>query len=214
MVFANDVRRAVLLRGLGLCVAGVAALLLSGCSVLGGSTEPVASYRLEGAGASVSAFTGEACCVLEVRTPLPAPGFATARMIYQRNDYQNEAFAYAEWVDTLPTMLRASMIDTFDSLGRFESVVGAPSPQLPDYRLESRGLMVIQRFDGQSSEVELTLRARVVDADERELLGARRFSVVVRAVPANSEGGVQAANEALDKLMDELTRYVLELVDG
>ncbi|MEM9384414.1 MAG: LPS assembly lipoprotein LptE [Pseudomonadota bacterium] len=214
MVFASQVRRAIAPRVQALVAACAFAFLLAGCSLFGGATEPVASYRLEGTGSGVSAFSGEPCCLLEVRTPLPAPGFATARMVYERNDYQNEAFAYAEWVDTLPTMLRASMIDSFDRLGRFEAVVGAPSPQLPDYRLESRGLMVIQRFDGERSEVEVALRARLVDADSRALLGARRFSIVVPAEPANSEGGVEAANEALDQLMEELASYVLALVDG
>ena len=184
-MFASSFGRAPMLGKVMVCLG--ACTVLAGCSLFGGSVEPVATYRLTGTGAGASDYSGEACCLLEIRTPLPAPGFATARMVYQRNDYQNEAFAYAEWVDTLPSMLRASMIETFDGIGRFDSVVAAPSPALPDYRLESRGLMVIQRFDGERSEVEVSLRARVVDADERELLGAQRFSVVVAANPATPQ---------------------------
>ncbi len=194
--------------GLGACA------VLAGCSLFGGTVDPVAAYQLTGTGASVTSYSGESCCLLEIRTPLPAPGFATARMVYQRTDYQNEAFAYAEWVDTLPSMLRASMIEAFDGIGRFEGVVAAPSPAPPDFRLESRELMVIQHFDGERSEVELSLRVRVIDAGERELLGARRFSVVVAADPATPQGGVVAANKALDQLLGELADYVLALVEG
>ncbi|MEO0972948.1 MAG: ABC-type transport auxiliary lipoprotein family protein [Pseudomonadota bacterium] len=201
------------LRWGALLTVALTAIALSGCTLFGTEGEPVATYRLAGTGAAVDAYAGEPCCLLEIRTPLPAPGFATARMVYQRNDYQNEAFAYAEWVDTLPTMLRASLIEAFDTLGRFDSVVSAPSPELPDYRLESRGLFVIQRFDGERSEVEVSLRVRVIDARERQLLGAQRFSVVKVAEPATPIGGVDAANRALDDLLLEISTYVLSLLE-
>lgn len=195
-------------------LVAVAASLAAGCTLFGASLDPVATYRLQGSGAPAQPFAGEASRLLEIATPLPAPGFATARMIYERKDFRNEAFAYAEWVDTLPAMVRDALIEYFAELDRFESVVAAPSPQRADYRLESRALFVIQHFDGQRSEVEVSLRARLVAVEDRRLLGVQRFSVTLPAPTADPEGGVRAANEALDALFGELAQFVLAHVAG
>lgn len=190
----------------------LAAALAGGCSVFGTNVDPVRTYRLDGALTELPPVAGEPCCLLEIRSPLPAPGFATARMVYQRNEFQNEAFAYAAWVDTLPSMVRAALIEAFDQSSRFGSVVAAPSPEQADYRLESSGLYVIQRFDGRDSEVEVSMRVRLVGVADRELRGARRFSVVKPTPTADPEGGVVAANEALTALLAELMAYVASLV--
>jgi ABC-type uncharacterized transport system auxiliary subunit len=91
----------------------LAAYLPSACSPFNTDRSPVATYTLEtplGGGLTASSR----CCIMEVRTPLPAPGFATVRMVYQRNDFEYEGYAYAQWVDILPNMVRATMVDTFD----------------------------------------------------------------------------------------------------
>jgi ABC-type uncharacterized transport system auxiliary subunit len=185
------------------------ALVLSGCSAFRSEVDPVMTYTLGGAASPSVPFDGSPCCVLEVRTPLPAPGFATVRMLYQRTEFQHEAYAYAQWVDTLPMLVRSSIIARLDRLGRFEAVVAAPSPEPPQFRLETRELMVLHRFEGDSSEVEVSLRARLIDAEKRELIGARPFSSTVSAAPT-AQGGVAAANEALDNVLTELSRYLLD----
>ncbi len=194
-------------------LAALSAALLGGCAMFGTELDPVATYALLPPESFSVAWGGERCCVLEVRTPLPAPGFATARMLYQRSPYRNEAFAYAEWVDTLPSMLRSALVDALDEVGRFEMVVAAPSPETPQYRLESRDLMVVQRFDGTDSEVLISVRVRLVDVANRSLLGASRFEVTVPADP-DPVGGVAAANEALADLLGQIARYVLAQLEA
>jgi ABC-type uncharacterized transport system auxiliary subunit len=184
--------------------------MLSGCaSWFTTETAPVSTYTLVAAEAPVPVrWEGEHCCLMEVRTPLPAPGFATVRMVYQRSRYEYEAFAYAQWVDTLPGMFRASVIQTLEEIGLFSDVVAAPSPQAPDYRLETRDLAVLQRFDGDRSEVEVSVRVRVIDAVDRKLLGARDFSATADAEPTPA-GGVAAAHVALGEVLTELSRYLI-----
>ncbi len=206
-------RRGTLAAVWSLVSAVAAAAVLSGCTAFSRNADPVSTYTLSVSNNPGVPFDGTPCCVLEVRTPLPAPGFATVRMVYQRSDYQYEAFAYAQWVDTLPGLLRSIIIQHLDDLGRFEMVVAAPSPEAPKYRIETRDVLVVQRFaaDGASSEVEVSFRARVIDADARQLLGARQFVATVGAAPT-PEGGVAAANAALAEVMDDLSRYLLEVL--
>lgn len=206
------IRVSMRMRLCALALAG--AVAPSGCTVFGTDLEPVASYTLSPPERLDVSWNGGHCCLLEVRTPLPAPGFATTRMVYQRSEYQYEAFAYSQWVDTLPGLVRASMIEGLAGIGLFSDVVAAPSPEAPDYRIETRDLLVLQRFDGERSEVEVSLRARVVDAEERLLLGVRQFAATVPARSADPQGGVVAANEALADVLNQLARYLVEVIGG
>jgi ABC-type uncharacterized transport system auxiliary subunit len=92
-------------------------------------------------------------------------------------------------------------------------VVTAPSPAPPQYRIETRDLLVLQRFDDSesTSEVEVSLRARIIDVTDRTLLGAQEFRATATADPS-PQGGVVAANLALAEVMEAMSAYLLELI--
>jgi cholesterol transport system auxiliary component len=182
----------------------VLAVLCTGCAaLLGGKThEPVAIYVLQ-VDTDAPPQGTPPCGTLEVTEPAPAPGFATARMVYQREAHRLEPYAYARWAEPPSAMVQAALISTLEHSGLFAAVLTAPAAVAPDLRLESDALSVLQHFDGGSSELRLALAVRLVDLRESRLLAVQRFTV---SLPAGQGpvSGVDAANRALAQLAGEL----------
>jgi ABC-type uncharacterized transport system auxiliary subunit len=152
------------------------------------------------------------CGTLEVGAPAPAAGFATARMVYQREAHRLEPFAYSRWAEPPAPMVQAALVDGLERSGLFAAVLAAPAAVPPDLRLESDELRVVQQFDGEASHVEISLDARLVDLHRPRLLAAQRLSASVPAA-ADPGGGVAAANRALAELVDDLVAITKPALD-
>ena len=187
-------------------MASIALLALSttSCGGLFGSKEhtPVAVYVLSVDRAEQAPQPG-GCGILEVSVPDPAPGLGTARMVYQREAHRLEAFAYARWAEPPAQMAQEAIVEALESSGMFAGVLAAPAAVPPDLSLDSDGFSVIQRFDGNTSQSELSISVRLVDLRASKLLAVKRLSVSAPA-DADPAGGVQAANRALAGIVDQL----------
>jgi cholesterol transport system auxiliary component len=196
-------------------VTSIVVLALAGTScggLLGGKERtPVAVYLLETGSAAAPAGSG-GCGVLEVGAPDPAPGFATARMLYQREPHRLEPFAYARWAEPPAQMVQQAMIAALVSSGLFAAVLAAPAAVPPDLIVDSDAFNLIQRFDGGSSRTELTLNVRLVDQRASRLLAVRTLSA---SAPAGGDpaGGVRAANLALADVIGQLLEMTRASLD-
>ena len=180
------------------------ALATTSCSGLFGDKEhtPVGVYLLSVDRTATTPHAG-GCGILEVSVPDPAPGLGTARMLYQREEHRLEAFAYARWAEPPAQMVQQAMVEALESSGMFAGVLAAPAAVPPDYTLDSDGFSVIQRFDGGTSQAELSLSVRLVELHSSKLLAVERLSANVPAEP-DPAGGVRAANRALAEVMGHL----------
>jgi cholesterol transport system auxiliary component len=180
------------------------ALACTACAGLFGGKErtPSAIYVLALAPAGTAASTS-GCGTLEVRQPDAAPGFATARMVYQREPHRLEPFAFSRWAEPPAAMVQAAILESLSRSGLFAAVLPAPAHVPPDFALDSDALSVLQVFEGEASHTDLDLNVRLVDMRHARLLAAQRLSVSVPA-EANPKSGVDAANRALAQLLDEL----------
>jgi len=189
------------------------ALATAACSALFGGKErtPVAIYVLALDHADPSGSPGT-CGTLEVSMPSPAPGFATARMVYQREPHRLEAFAYSRWAEPPAQMVQAAMLDALQRSGLFAAALQAPAAVAPDFTLQGDGLSVLQRFESGSSMAEVSLDVQLVDERHNRLLAAQRLSASVPSEP-RPEAGVNAANRALAQLTDELVELARRSID-
>lgn len=204
------------MRFLQATVAALAAPLLAGCAFPGGAERPpVASYMLETPSVEASPAVDAICGVLEVMVPQPAPGFGSARMVYQRQPHRLEFYAFAEWVDTPPRMLAPAMITALDGIGLFSGVVAGPASAEVAFRLESDDLRLLQAFsaDEQQSEASVSLRVRLMNPVSRELLGSWSLDATAGASP-DPAGGVAAANQAVTHLLTELVGEIAATLGG
>lgn len=201
----DSLRRALLL---------AAGMLITACSALPGgqSGSPLAYYLLElpGEGSEAAQAAGRGCGVLEVTAPVPAPGFGSSRMIYRREQHRLEHFAYTEWAATPSRMIEPLLIQAMERTGEFATVMTAPAPVKPRIRLEASQLKVLQVFDAAGSHARLELRVQMLDPRRRTLLGARTLSASAPAT-ADPAGGVAAANVALGRVLDELSRFAADV---
>ncbi len=207
-------------RWLWLCAAGATGAVLalgSGCSSLLPKPPPQpAFYSLGGARAGPLAARPTAPAMstvspqaptLIVNPPRAASGFDSQRMIYQRQAYQVEYFAHSEWVDTPARMLAPLLVAAVEGAGAFRAVVPTPSAAAGDMRLETEIVRLQQMFDGPPSRVRFTLRAYLVDNATRQVMARREFDETVAAASDDPAGGVDAANRAVQVVLDRLAIF-------
>ncbi len=136
-----------------------------------------------------------------------AAGYDSTRMLYVREAHRLEYFAHNEWADTPARMLTAIVVSAIEDSAAFRAVVLTPTPAVGDIRLTVEVVRLQQHFDGGPSRVHFTLRANMVDYATRKVLASMEFDEVVTAASESPQGGVAAANRAVQNVMFRLARF-------
>lgn len=200
----------------GALVAALMLAVTAGCSSLipEKAGEPK-YYSLDYTGkppATISAAAdGPVILVLPTRG---APGFDQARMAYVRQAHQIEYFAENQWVEAPARMLTPMLVSALERSGGFRAVLAAPSAGMGQVRLSTEIVRLQQEFMGAPSKVRFTLRARLIEDGTRSVIATREFEAVADAPSENPYGGVQAANVAVSKVMDELAQFCVQNTRG
>lgn len=151
--------------------------------------------------------------VLLVNVSQGAPGFDTRHIAYTRALPQLDYYNNSVWSDTPARMLLPILVRTFESTGAFKAVVSPPSPVLADLRVDVDLINLQQEFMTQPSQVRLTVRGKIVDMKSRQVLGTQIFQAVTPAPSENALGGAQAANAAVQQVLNEMVPFVLSYLD-
>lgn len=149
---------------------------------------------------------------LLVNTSSAAAGFDSARMVYSRVPYKLEYFAHSQWVDTPARMLTPLILDTLKAKSLFSSVTLTPSTAESHYSLDTQIIRLQQEFFGSQSRERITLRATLIDNTKHVVIFVRELDAVVTAKADNPYGGVVAANEAVQILLEQLAVICNEAV--
>jgi cholesterol transport system auxiliary component len=147
---------------------------------------------------------------LIVNPPHASAGFDSHRIIYVREPHQLEYFAHSEWVDTPARMIAPGIVAALENTGAFRAVVLTPSAAAGDLRLDVEILRLQHEFGSTPSRVRFTLRAYLVDNENRQVLAWREFDETVVAVQGDPYGGVIAANGAVQEVMQRLASFCAE----
>ena len=117
----------------------LAAALLTGCGFIPTRepAPPTSVYELAVDSAS-AAPASVVCGRLRVEPPEPAPGFLTSRMIYSREAWRLEQFAWSQWADTPTAMLEPLLLRALSASGSFSAVLAPPAPVDHDLSLVLR----------------------------------------------------------------------------
>lgn len=186
--------------------------LMAGCNALL-SKQPLqtAYYSLESvqseAQASPILNTKDKLPILIINTPNAAAGFDTRRMMYTRNLHQLEYFARNEWVDTPANMLQPLLVSAIEKTGDFSAVLPKRNLVKSELRLESEIVRLIHTFNNKLSQVQFTLRATMIDNATGQVIAYREFDERVNATTDNPIGGVIAANQAVNTVLEKLSTF-------
>lgn len=192
-------------------------VLASGCSLPGRIESPAPRvYLLEDSANGSLADDAElpGCLTLRVAPPRAAPGFDTARMAYSEKLAELSYFAWHRWADTPARMLAMLIEQRLDARNLFEQVLADTRDVSTDLRLEVQHLRLLQRVRGDSSEIHLSAKLRLVDLDRRHVLGQRAVQVAVPAAAATPTAGVEAAQRATGQFLDSLEQFVASTAAG
>ena len=150
---------------------------------------------------------------LVVSVPRAAAGFDSKRIIYVRRAHKLEYFADSQWVDTPARMLSPRVVAVLENRGVFRAVVHSPGSASGDLRLDTEIVLLQQEFDGVPSQVRFVLRASLVEDASRNVIATREFEAVVKATSDDPYGGVLAANQAVDAVLEQLTDFCADAAE-
>ncbi|MBY0234543.1 MAG: ABC-type transport auxiliary lipoprotein family protein [Burkholderiaceae bacterium] len=143
---------------------------------------------------------------LRINEPLAAAGFDSRRIIYLRQPYRLDYYARHEWADTPARMLAPLLQSAFAVSGLYRVVVSAASAANTELSLDTEIMRLQQDFSQRPSQLRLSLRASLLDNASRRVLASREFDVSLAAPSEDAQGGVTAANLALQQVLADLLR--------
>ena len=196
---------------------GTLALLIAlttGCSALRpAAVEQPHFYSLDAARSETPAKLAKplpTAPTLIINPPRSASGFSSQRIVYVREAYQLEYYAHSEWIDSPARMLTPLIAETVSNSGAFHAAVPTPSAADGDLRLDTEIVRLQHELMVQPSRVRFTLRATLVDNTTRAVLAWREFDASVAAASETPYGGVVAANQAVQKVLEQLAGWCAE----
>ncbi len=194
-------------------------MLVSGCEALntvGAPSAPVIyslDYARRAAPAAPHALPMAAPTLL-VSPPRAAASLNSPHIIYVREPHKLEYFALSEWIDTPARMLAPLIVAAVENSGAFHAVVHVPSSAGGELRLDTEILHLQQEFDVKPSRVRFVLRANLIEDTTRRVIATRRFEAVATAHSEDTYGGVLAANQAVQTVLEELAIFCAEAAES
>lgn len=199
------------LRRLHPVIPALLVLMVGGCGVPLSLQAPVppSTYLLEwrpAAAEPAPAAAGRPS--LAVSPPQAAPGFNGTGIVYVRTPYRLDSYARHRWVDAPARLLEPLLVRALETSGLFSAVTSTDTGVRSDLRLDTELLYLQQVFDNGGSEVQLALRARLIDRARARLIAAHQFTLAEPVRGAGPYAAVQAANRALARLLDGLRTFL------
>jgi cholesterol transport system auxiliary component len=203
-----------LLRTACLLAAAGAAWVTGGCGALQPkAARPPAFYALDGApaagpGAATHSRPLPATGLTLIVSPSQAAaGFDGPHMVYLRQAHQLEHFAYSHWVDTPARMLTPLITQALAAGTKIRTAVPSTTGGSGELRLDTEIVRLQHDFSQQPSRVRFTLRATLMDDLTRRVLALREFDETVLAATDDPYGGVVAANQAVQAVLQGLAGF-------
>ncbi len=196
---------------------GLACMVLCSCSVLHpAATTPTSFYALEYAPPTVaqtpaaSTRPGAGATTLTISPVHAAAGYDSQRIIYVRESHKLEYFSHSEWVEAPTRMLGPLLVASIEHTGAFRAVVLTPASASGELRLDTEIVRLQQEFAAGPSVVHFTLRAYLVDEKTRKVVVWREFDGSVPAASDDPKGGVVAANQVVNNVLNDLGQFLAQ----
>lgn len=199
-------------RRLSMVLLLIGSLAVTGCTLMQRSDEHQRTYQL--VLSDLDPVPGDARQgSLSVSRLDVQPGYDTSAMAYRQSAHELEYFARSRWTDRPGRMIHPALIDGLQILGPFEHVVDATAGIATRFRLDVELARLEQDFRQQPSEVHLDLRIRLLDRRGRDILLSERLVHTEVAESDDPQGGVEAANRALETVVRQLSERLAVTLD-
>lgn len=144
---------------------------------------------------------------LLISTPEVPAWLNTSRMLYKTADSQINYFVENRWVAGPPEMLKAIIAKNLSETGLYHAVVQTPFGGNVDQRLDVQIINMEQNFSQNPSVYKFEVQAELVSMLTGNIIRTRHFSYVIPATTNNPQGGVEAANKAIEEWIPQLIDF-------
>ncbi|KPP82622.1 MAG: outer membrane lipoprotein required for phospholipid trafficking MlaA [Oceanicaulis sp. HLUCCA04] len=195
-------------------LVAASAFALSGCISLLPEADPNALYRLSNH-VPAEAVANQDAPVVRIGRPIAPRALASDRVALDTGEGRLAYMAGVNWVSAVPVLFQELVIDTFDR--RSGALVAArPDDGVAtswDLRLELRRFeAVYDQGDNAAPRIDVAVRARLIDAGNREVSSVRTFEVSQRADSNRQPRIIDAFSRASSDVSRELVDWASERV--
>lgn len=190
-------------------VRGLCILLLSGCTLFSPVHIDTKRYVLSTVPDDLPIERTHATTVL-VLVPETVPAYATPRMAYSVQKYQIAYFSQNEWVAPPAQMIQPLIVETLRRTHYFSEVLPSPYFGQHTFSLRTEIIELKQDFSSGPGVLRLTMRCYLRREATNQVVATKELLAEELLSERNPYAGVVAANEAMGRLLRELSRFVIE----
>jgi len=150
---------------------------------------------------------------LLVLVPDTIPAYATTQIAYSTQAYQIAYFSKNEWAATPSQMIQPLIVKTLRNTHYFSEVLSPPYFGRHTFALHVEILELKQDFTSEPAMLQLAMRIYLSREATNQIVATKELSVREAMPERNPYAGVAAANEAMEKLLRELAKFVIEKAD-
>lgn len=187
-----------------------ALLLLGGCSILGGSREPVTIYAPEPRVAPDPAWP-QADWQLSIARPTAPRMIDSVRIAVRPVPGELQVYKGAIWAKGPDEQLQDALLRTLEDSGRIHAVARQGSGIAADYRLE----LDLRRYEADyagnpAPAATIEVSAKLLHAGDREVVAAKTFLQAVPAAGTDTALVAQAFGHALGAIAHDIAGWTLD----
>lgn len=145
---------------------------------------------------------------LLVNPTVTSPFYDTQSLVYSRAAGQRGYYQFAGWTERPGRRFSELLVRRLEARDAFSSVASTTSGVRGDVVLNTRLEELYQDTGASPGRVVVEVTAELVDYTERTMVGRRRFSQSAATGGDNAAAAVSAFNQALTKLLDEVSTWV------
>jgi cholesterol transport system auxiliary component len=187
-----------------------ATLLLGGCSILGGSREPVTIYAPEPVVAPHAAWP-QADWQLSIAKPTASRMVGSVRIAVRPVPGELQVYKGAIWAKAPDEQLQDALLRTLEDSGRIHAVARQGSGVAADYRLE----LDLRRYEADYAgnpvpAATIEVNAKLLHSGDRDVVASRTFLQAVPAAGTDIALVAQAFGQALGTIAGDIAGWTLE----
>lgn len=149
---------------------------------------------------------------LMVTAPTASVGYQSKKMIYNKKPFELSGFANNQWAGPPAEMLQPLIVQCLRNTGFFHAVVSSAISSDRNVRLKVNLLELRQDFTESPSRIHMALQAELINDKTNKVMNSKVFATTVAAQHETPYGGVFAANNATNRILNQLSRFSVDTV--
>ena len=137
-----------------------------------------------------------------IEEPIVNKSFNLTSIFYNTKPYLFEEYAENRWINLPSNMIQNQLIDSFISSKIFSSVVSRDFKIKKEYVLKTEVIKLYHSFEGDKSYSIIKIKFDLVE--DNKILKSFDYDKKVLAKENNAYGYVQATNEGLKEILEDL----------